>query len=1652
MGGCFLMFAALGCTPEVTGPTPTITGEPGAEVPEEAPTTPGFACNEQLDTWIDLRGEDFSPLVVDALADGGARVVLPTVKLTRVSSIEGDEDGEVFTVTLTSQDSEETAVRWIDGGLMAFRVDPALGLPAGVYDVTVTNANGESVTKPGAFGVTPRPSVDGIFDDLLCVAQAARSVTVTGDHFMVRGDERPTVTLADQTYEVEAADDCRDLAPVFGAWRACRSVTLTIGEGDLEPGRIPVGLTNPAPSACTNDPATDGVELVVVPPPSVADVQPEPVCSEQLDYPEMVVTGEGFLAITPNNSDDEALPTIAVGEQTYAATSVDDCETLPGPVNEAVRVCNTVRFAMSAGDHSPGNQPVTVTNPDPAGCDSTEPVTLTVVPPPELSEVAPQPICTAQGDNPMTLTGEHFLSIDGATPTVQIGDAVYTSEVSDCAAVEGPANDIQTCSTLTITVPQGELEEPGVYDVTVTNPDPAACQTTEAVTLTIVPPPTVAEVVPDFFCAEDREASLTINGAGFLDIEGELPTVTLGDQNFPAQSLDGCEPVPGVEGAQSCASLTVTVTAGLVADSYDVAVTNPAPAGCVSEEDVTVLALGVPTVASIEPSLFCTSAGDTGVTVTGEGLLTVDGALPEVLIGDNVFAAESAEGCESVEGPASNDVQRCTSVTTTIPQDALPVDVYGVGVRNPDPVGCRSPIEPPVQTIVAGGPQVLGQQPLALCRGQFDGALTLEGTGFFSIDDALPTVVLNDATPVPVEALDDCEPVVGFDGIQSCLSMSVTVPEDLRDDDLTVAVTNPAPVDCETSTLVLNIEEPPVINDVQPLKICDTGGSLTLTGDHFAEGMSVTLDGVAAESVEVVSANEAVATWTGPLEAGLRELVATNPNSCFGVFETLIRVTNGPVVFFVDPPVVYNGISIQATIFLGNLFGGSVSQVFLTNSQDEDIDLEFTFDPQTPNRLQAIIPAGLDADIYDVTLLDEIGCDGTTEDLLQITDEVRVSIETVSPPFAWTQDNTSILVQGAETPPEDEIGFEPTPRVYINPSDPQPGDLATELRAATLINTRELSGVVRSGLPPGTYDVIAVNPDGTVGLLPSGLTVTAEPPPIVLNVAPGSWETNNPALSVTVEGDNFRDAEVSVLCKDSGGNFLPEPNIQTTVTDPQTLDLSVDTSTLAHLSICVLRVTNNDDGTFEEFSPVTVTNPAGNFVSFRQGTELTAARRAPAVFSGVPSRLTRFLYAFGGDEGDSASALSSGELTQLNSFGEPGPWRAMPAPLPEPRTLTRAVRVEDFVYLPGGHNGQGAVASVMRAQVLDPLAVPVINNLDFEFLDDDEGLPTGVYYYRVSAVLDAQAAANPGGETLPSEPQPVFVPDLPQGVSAILEWTAVPDAVSYRVYRSPQANLVFGEETLLAELPADQRSFIDDGSDEASDEIPLPIGALGVWHEVATLTNARFGHGVAVAPDPTDPTLRHLFVAGGSDDLGVLDSIEVITITVEGPASQTVAPSVVSPTSLDVGRAGLEIVVASTENASLLGPGEVLLYALSGEGNNNVTDVIVTSIQAGGTLAGFATAEPLRPFRRGYAAAAANNSLVAICGQGGDPSTSGASTELLNNTGALNNWNSLGNTNVTARVDMGRAVFGGFFYLLGGEVEGQPASNTLDFSILGGVP
>lgn len=148
----------------------------------------------------------------------------------------------------------------------------------------------------------------------------------------------------------------------------------------------------------------------------------------------------------------------------------------------------------------------------------------------------------------VAITGTGFAA-DGTTPpTVTLGATSLTAVTF--------VND----TTLTATVPSGMT--PGVYDLTVTNPDAGSASLTNAFTVTL--PPTVSAIEPAT-AYNDIDTAVTITGTDFAtDATGTVP---------PTASL-ASTPLTNVTFV-SATTLTATVPWGMDPGTCDLTVTNP---------------------------------------------------------------------------------------------------------------------------------------------------------------------------------------------------------------------------------------------------------------------------------------------------------------------------------------------------------------------------------------------------------------------------------------------------------------------------------------------------------------------------------------------------------------------------------------------------------------------------------------------------------------------------------------------------------------------------------------------------------------------------------------------------------------------------------------------------------------------------------------------------------------------------------------------------------------------------------------------------------------------------------------------------------------------------------------------------------------------
>ncbi len=1044
---------------------------------------------------------------------------------------------------------------------------------------------------------------------------------------------------------------------------------------------------------------------------------------------------------------------------------------------------------------------VLVRNPD--GKESRLAGALGVVAPPRLDALEPTPICTAQYENEILLTGR-FLQIGDLLPAVRIGDVTLAPErLEDCTALVVPMENVQACSRMIVRVAQ-DLLPPGLHTVSVTNPPPAACTSSEEVQLLVVLPPAVEDIQPEPVCIEQQEREFSISGSGFLVISGQVPSVAIGGVDAAVTGTEGCMALEGVSGVESCTGLTVRLAAGaLEPGEHAVVVTNPYGAQCASVEDVALTVVPAPEIVSIAPNPVCTAQSDMEIVIEGTGFLRIGDALPSVFVGVLALADVRMDeaSCEPVPGVA--DAVSCTRLAAVIPQGAVDENgsPYPVTLVNPDPAGCIS---------------------------------------------------------------------AAFD---------------------------------------LEVAPPPDVVSITPSSICTGGGIFTITGSNLQNVSAYLQDpdgGIVNAGSVIVNADgtEAQVAFSSGLRPVTYDLHVTGAGGCADSLAAAVSVNLGPVIYYFDPPAVYNGVAIRATLYGSSLSAvPSAVTVAPTGGGTETALTNVAWDPLSPNRIQATIPAGLAAGTYDVFVRGVGGCDAFLSSALEVVSETRLALlnPSMNPPFGQAGTDVAVNVLAKEDSQllAGEVNFEATPRVYLSNASTQ---TAVPLRAVVFESPSQLSAVVPP-LPAGVYDLVVVNPGNpaTVGFAPAAYEATVVAPPIIENALPNKIN-KEAGQTLVIYGQNFYNPEVRLECED--GSFPPVV-INTAQSDSTRITVTVDASLVYNGAVCVVRVTNTANGTWDEYFSVAVTTPAGNISPFRPDylahpekvAHLNTARRSPGIAFGRATRKARFLWAVGGDQGTTASALSSVEVSSIGRFGEIGPWRPLENGLPEARTAAHARVLGSFVYYIGGADASGVPSDeIWRARILDPLAVVHVEDVNLQFAPSGNGLGAGSWTYVISAVMPASDAENPGGETLPSEAVTLYAPDVPDGVEVRITWTTlrasdgITPAAAYRIYRTQSADMGAADLRLLAEIPGTgnpTHTFVDTNPATFADPArrPLSAGALGTWHLAGHLNTARAWYGLVEvseysATGQATSCTPFLYVLGGATDTATeSSSYEVFDIS-----------------------------------------------------------------------------------------------------------------------------------------------------------------------------
>ena len=1511
----------------------------------------------------------------------------------------------------------------------------------------------------------PAPSVAGVSPAAICTEQLTTTLSISGDGLSPLVTDSlttaPVLNLPALSLVPEASisggapagdptalpDDSAAPENSRVRWTSQASMAAELTpELALTPGLYTLHVAN------RNGKTTDFPSaLLAVPPPVLARATPDLICGAEPN--QVVLTGDFFIRSAT------AKPTVSVGGLTVTPSTMTDCRALPGPAG--LEACKSLTVTLQGLQN--GTHVFTIKNPDTVACVSTtQQVTVTVVARPTLTSVVPDFTCTAQGDSALVATGTGFLSIDQATASLVIGAETMTGTLEGCTDVLGVGlrERVKSCTTLRATLASGRLAPTGAFtafDATVVNPAPAACATREVVKFTTVPRPTVTAVVPDLVCAADGAVAITLTGTGFITVKADtasptiFPSVGVGSLSLTPASASGCTDVVGpIETVRSCTTLVLQIPQGATAGLQAVTVANPAPAGCTSTGTVTLVIAPPPVLTSVTPDITSVAEGPVTLTLAGSGFIKLGTTLPGVQLGTVTLSAASATGCTAITGTLTG-AESCTGLTVGVPTGTLPGPQLA-SVLNPAPASCASASQ---KVYLAPAPTLTQLAPPGLCTiGGGTSLVSANGTGFLRIGGtARPAITVGTVGYVPTVDGTSCTSLAGYSqSLEVCTHLTFTVASSdfSASGDSDTSVRNPAPAAASsTPALKFSVTQPPTLTSATPARICAGGGALTLSGTNFTPGMQVTLGSpspVQASSVTFNSSTSATARFSGPLEVGgpYDVTVTTAAGTCSATLTTQVTVTNGPVVYFVDPPVVFNGINTQATVYASGFSASGLTVSIRLNGSTTLTPLTSSYNPLKANRILVTLPQGLAPGSYDIVVADAVTaqCPGSLLNAFRVVSQTSLSLTAIDPPFGYIGADTAVTITAN---PAVGGGLIALPRVYLNPVGGV--GVAIPLEAVAVISTSRATASVPANQLAGLYDLIVVNPNGAVGLLTNAFRVLPDPVPFIDTVSPQSLVSMQTAATLTITGGNFRSPTVALRCKDTAGNLLTGVVALTTFT-PTGINATANTVPLPNGTVCVLRVTNSDTS-YADFSALIITNPAQKPNGFVGGPAMLVARRALVSESGAVTRSARFLYAIGGDDGAvTPAAFDSVEAAPVDIFGVPGQFFAQRYHLTVPRALSTGKRLGRWLYVAGGRNGATVLASVERSYLLDPKDRVDVTDVDFT-VTEGAGLSPGVYSYRVAAVMGATDVFNPGGENLPSDPFPIQSPTISNSnVLLTLRWAPITGATKYRVYRTA-VNAPAGSELFLAEVTAPATSFLDDGSLTPAGLAPLPLGSTGVWTVVGALPAAREGAGSALVKDSdvTRPGQWYLHVVGGRDGAGAVTATTTkIPLNIAVDASQTVG-TIAAGTSLGTARWVLGVDTANATSAPLVGTSQYV-YAFGGATAGGSTSAAQAAlVGVNGDLGVWVNVQNMTPTRNSFASTILNNFLFGFGGlvnASTTPDNGGVSAQISSAPPALINWQNTTGTLTAKRELPGSTLLGSFFYVLGGRTDLLPATRTTD--------
>ncbi|HSN30235.1 MAG TPA: hypothetical protein VLT45_28300, partial [Kofleriaceae bacterium] len=521
--------------------------------------------------------------------------------------------------------------------------------------------------------------------------------------------------------------------------------------------------------------------------------------------------------------------------------------------------------------------------------------------------------------------------------------------------------------------------------------------------------------------------------------------------------------------------------------------------------------------------------------------------------------------------------------------------------------------------------------------------------------------------------------------------------------------------------------------------------------------------------------------------------------------------------------------------------------IHLVNCDQSTTTYDLTASAETPTTITTTLAADTTRvqGLYTVQVTNGDGMHAQLMCALRIVAEPPPTVTLVVPTTAWQglpndgiNSDTSISIQGT--------GFMSTPTVrWVSTTNPA---VHFDADFVGYVSPTQLTAVVPSEsqmMPADTYNVLVTNPDQLTGewmngAAPGIFTITATPPPDLTDVSPARIQNGTCGQTLTFTGTGFQTGATLWYVVPAGttcAGSTTDANGQTLC--PITVDSTMATTMTGHLAVCPALgpypvVVINPDGQSDYWYDIEITPSSSGHLNTgsweTETAQLVVPRYKHATQYGFDAFSNAYMYVAGGQDA-AGHVLGSVEVSHFDLFGTPSafslaqqygdPTNArIENDLATPREGLTLVRTGKSLFAIGGTTARGDTSTpvaasnvVERAEILGYDQMPAIQR---PTASGTTGLPTGSWYYRVSAI-------GPWGESLATRE----VVALNASGQIQVCWVAptATGAVSYNLYRSLASDGRQNTSAAIAyEINSGSNCFTDTGTEKLA---PAPGNVRG---------------------------------------------------------------------------------------------------------------------------------------------------------------------------------------------------------------------------------